>query len=91
MIIINYYITIIYFPKVAYVPPSMRNKVKPGATFKLSEDEPAQNAKVGQFEVLSILLKFEAHKRDMRYFYDLAYINSSLPFTKFILLYYTAL
>ena len=46
----------------------MRNKVKPGATFKLSEDEPAQNAKVGQFEVLSILLQFEAHKRDMRYF-----------------------
>ena len=36
------------FHKVAYVPPSMRNKVKPGATFKLSEDEPAQNAKVGQ-------------------------------------------
>ena len=61
-------INMVLFHKVAYVPPSMRNKVKPGATFKLSEDEPAQNAKVGQFEVLSILLKFEAHKRDMRYF-----------------------
>ena len=36
--------------KVAYVPPSMRNKVKPVATFKPSEDEPAQNAKVGQIQ-----------------------------------------
>ena len=45
------------------MPPSMRNKVKPGATFKLSEDEPAQNAKVGQLEVFSFLVRFEAHKR----------------------------
>ena len=36
------------------MPPSMRNKVKPGATFKLSEDEPAQNAKVGQSKVTYI-------------------------------------
>ena len=41
----------ILYSKVAYVPPSMRNKVKPGATFKLSEDEPAQNAKVMHVEV----------------------------------------
>jgi len=39
--------------KVAYVPPSMRNKVKPGATFKLSEDEPAQNAKASDDKALS--------------------------------------
>ena len=34
--------------KVAYVPPSLRNKAKPGATFKnLEDDEPAENAKSG--------------------------------------------
>ena len=55
----------------------MRNKVKPGATFKLSEDEPAQNAKVGQFRELlqnaafcsfvgfcPFLLNLEVQKRD---------------------------